>query len=95
MTITEKDVLKTANLAKLRIPKDKINTYVNELSKILNILDDLSEVDTSGIKPLINVSEFDQILREDEVTDGNYPEKIFKNAPKEIYEHFVVPKVIE
>lgn len=95
MAITEKDVLKTAELAKLKIPADKINTYVSELSKILTVIDSLKAVNTENIKPLVNVSEFNQPLRKDEVTDGNCVDAILKNAPKELYEHFAVPKVIE
>jgi len=95
MPITEKDVLKTAKLARLKIPEEKLGVYVKELSNILKVIDQLSKVDTVNVTPLINVSEFDQPMRKDEVTQGNYSERILKNAPKELYEHFAVPKVIE
>ena len=95
MTISEKDVLRTAKLAKLKIPLDKVEGYVKELSNIIDVIDSLSKVDTDSIDPLVNVSEFQQPMREDAVIQGNCPDKILKNAPKEIYEHFAVPKVIE
>lgn len=95
MAITEKDVLRTAKLARLKIPSEKLSSYVNELSKIVDVINELQKVDTTNIKPLVNVSEYDQPMRKDEVTEGNNTDKIFKNAPKEILEHFAVPKVIE
>ncbi len=95
MSISEKDVLRTAKLARLKIPLDKVEGYVKELSSIINVIDSLARVDTSSVEPLVNVSEFQQPMRQDQVTQGNCPEKILKNAPKEVYEHFAVPKVIE
>ncbi|MEQ9115765.1 MAG: Asp-tRNA(Asn)/Glu-tRNA(Gln) amidotransferase subunit GatC [Rickettsiales bacterium] len=95
MSITEKDVTKTAKLARLKIPQEKLDMYVRELSKILGVIDQLSKVDTDGVSPLVNVSEFGQPMRKDEVTQGNCAEEVLKNAPKELYEHFAVPKVIE
>ena len=95
MSINRKIVLKTAKLARLNIKEDQVAMYAEELSKIIDVVDSLQEVDTDGIEPLVNVNESELTMREDKVTDGNSTEKILKNAPKEKFEYFIVPKVIE
>lgn len=94
MSITQTQVLATAKLARLHVAPDKVDGYINELNKILKVIDELQSVDTEGVKPLVNVSEFELPLRSDEVTTGNI-EDLFSNAPQELYRHFAVPKVIE
>lgn len=95
MSIDRETVLKTAKLARLNIKDDQVAMYVEELSKIIDVVDSLQEVDTDGVEPLVNVNESELVMREDKVTDGNFPEKVLKNAPKEKFEYFIVPKVIE
>jgi aspartyl-tRNA(Asn)/glutamyl-tRNA(Gln) amidotransferase subunit C len=95
MSINRETVLKTAKLARLNIKEDQVSMYAEELSKIIDIVDSLQEVDTDDIEPLVNVNESELTMREDKVTDGNSAEKILKNAPKEKFEYFIVPKVIE
>ena len=95
MSITETIVLKTARLARIRIPEEKIPLYITELNNILKVIDQLQEVNVEGIKPIVNPNEFNLSLREDEVTDGNITDKILQNAPKRKFDYFAVPKVIE
>lgn len=94
MSITKVEVLATAKLARLCIPEDKIETYIVELNKIIDVINSLQSVNTEGLAPVINVNEFELPMRKDEVTDGNLND-IFANAPSELYRHFAVPKVIE
>jgi aspartyl-tRNA(Asn)/glutamyl-tRNA(Gln) amidotransferase subunit C len=95
MSITKSQVLSTAKLARLRITEDKVDTYITELNKILDVINKLQAVNTTGLEPVVNVNEFPLPLRKDEVTDGNLSDDIFANAPQELYRHFAVPKVIE
>jgi len=95
MSITKDTVLKTAKLARLRINEDKISLYVQELSNVLGVIDELKSADTQGVEPLVNVNEFDMELREDKVQYGDCSKEVLKNAPKEKFGYFVVPKVIE
>ena len=88
-------VLKVARLARIKVNEDKIDHYAKELTNIMDVIEELKSADTKGLEPLVNVSEFELSTREDEVTDGNCSEKVLKNAPKQKFEYFTVPKVIE
>ena len=66
-----------------------------ELEAVMGWIDSLSEVETSGIEPVANVTGQKLPLREDKVTDGGYSDKILNNAPEKEGGFFVVPKVIE
>ncbi len=95
MSISRETVLKTAKLARLNIKEDQVARYAEELSKIIDVVDSLQEANTDGIEPLVNVNESEITMRKDNITDGYSTEKILKNAPKEKFEYFIVPKVIE
>lgn len=95
MQVTKEQITSIARLARLEANNPEVvNNYINSLSKIIEIFTLLEEVNTEDVEPMISVSDFDQTMREDNVTDGNI-EEIFSNAPKELYKHFAVPKVIE
>ena len=95
MALTDADVKKIAQLARIRLSDAEIPHYAGEINGILKWIEQLGEVKTDGVAPLLSVS--DQLLpwRKDEVTDGNKAEAILKNAPMQNYGCFAVPKVIE
>ncbi len=98
MSLTHKDVLHAAKLARLKIEGSKLDNYVAQLSQVFNWVDKLQEV-KSKVSPLANPLE-DMIsdgtpLRADVVTDGNCPEIVLKNGPEVRDDFFVVPKVVE
>jgi aspartyl-tRNA(Asn)/glutamyl-tRNA(Gln) amidotransferase subunit C len=95
MYITKDTVLKTAKLARLRMSDEKVSLYTCELSKVLEVIDQLKSAETEGVKPLVNVNEFDMLLREDRIQYKDCSEEVLKNAPKEKFGYFAVPKVIE
>ena len=96
MAITEKDVRKSARLARIRLDDSEIPTLVNELGSILSWIDQLQAVPTDGIEPTSSVSGENLALRDDVVSAGNQPELVLKNAPGGAkYGYFVVPKVVE
>ncbi len=95
MPISKEIVLKTAKLCRLTVSEDKVNLYIDELSKILAIVDTLRAVDTTGVEPLVNVNEHPVSMHSDQVTEGNQEEKVLHNAPKAKFGYFAVPKVIE
>lgn len=95
MAIDKETVFKTAKLARLKIDNDKVELYTQELSKIIDVIDTLKSANTDDIEPMTNVNEYSTPTRKDEVTDGNCTQKIFKNAPKEKFDYFLVPKVID
>jgi aspartyl-tRNA(Asn)/glutamyl-tRNA(Gln) amidotransferase subunit C len=62
---------------------------------VIEWIDTLNEVNTDGVEPIANVSGQKLPLREDQITDGGYSEKILNNAPEKESGFFVVPKVVE
>lgn len=95
MIVDIQKVKHIAKLARLDIGEDKYEMYANEISKILEVIDQLKEADTTGLDPVINVNNNTSTLRADIVTDGNYEDQILSNAPKSKFGYFLVPKVVE
>ena len=95
MTIDQKVVEKIAKLSRLKLTLAQTETIAKELSEVLSFVQKLEEVDTSTISPMTTVTLFDRQKRSDEIADGDYPEKILKNAPEVKEGFFSVPKVVE
>lgn len=95
MAIDTQTVKRIAFLSRLKIEDDKIKATEDEFNKILQWVDQLKEVDTENVEPLISVNENHLSLRKDEVTDGNQADAILANAPMKEYGYFAVPKVVE
>ena len=95
MSIDKGTVLKVANLARIKTSDEEAEKLAGELSNILKMVEELSEVNTEGVEPMTSVIEMNAPMRADEVTDGDIPHKILANAPEEAEGFFVVPKVVE
>lgn len=72
-----------------------MDAYAGELNAILGFVEQLGEVDVTGIEPMTSVTPMALRRREDKVTDGGYAEKVVSNAPLTEDNFFVVPKVVE
>lgn len=96
MSIDIETVRKIAHLARLKIPPEQEQSVAGDLSKILDWVGQLDEVNVSGVEPLANVNDGSLGWRaEDVVTDGAIPEAILANAPAKTADFFTVPKVVE
>ena len=95
MAIDAETVKRVAFLSRLKIEEDKINETEDEFNKILNWVEQLNEVNTDRVEPLVSVNDSHLILREDIVNDGNQSQAVLKNAPQAQYGYFTVPKVVE
>lgn len=95
MSLSEADVLKIAKLSRIRLKEDEVSYYQKELSAILDWVDSLQAVDTTGIPQMTSVSHQLLPLRADKVTDGDKVTDILANAPKADFDCFIVPKVVE
>ena len=95
MKIDQKTVEKMAHLARLELSEQEGVRMVEDLSKILNWMDQLKELDTTNVLPLTHMSEEVNVFREDIVKNELSREKGLRNAPSQDGEHFQVPKVIE
>ncbi len=95
MALDKATVAHIAALARIRISETELDPLVDELWHILTWMEQLNEVDTSGIAPMASVAAAALPMREDAVTDGGRREEILANAPRAARGFFVVPKVIE
>lgn len=95
MSVDEKLVRRIANLARIGVNDDDVPALAKELSAILGFVEQLSELDTDGVKPLTSAVEDKIRGRADEITDGGYAQDVLANAPEKDDEYFAVPKVVE
>lgn len=95
MSLDKATVASIATLARLRVPDDRLKPMVEELNNILGWIEQLSEVDTDDVAPLASVTGHSLPMREDEVTDGGYPDRVTANAPEAVHDFYAVPKVVE
>ncbi len=95
MALDRETVRRIAYLARIRVPEEALDGLAGELSGILGWIEQLNEVDTTGIEPLASVAAVTLPRRQDVVSDGNYPERVLANAPETEDGFFTVPKVVE
>jgi aspartyl-tRNA(Asn)/glutamyl-tRNA(Gln) amidotransferase subunit C len=88
-------VARIATLARIRLSEAELEPLAAELSGILNWVEQLQEVDTTGVAPMTSVVEMTLPMRDDKVTDGNNPDAVLGNAPRSEKGFFTVPKVVE
>jgi aspartyl-tRNA(Asn)/glutamyl-tRNA(Gln) amidotransferase subunit C len=95
MAVDAATVKKIGRLARIRVNDDEVEKYRGELNAILGFVAQLDEVEVSGVEPMTSVTPMQLRRRDDQVTDGGYPEKIVANAPLSEDNFFMVPKVVE
>lgn len=95
MSIDTDTARKVAKLARIRVDEADLPKLAQELSGILGFMEQLSEVDVTGIEPMTGVTPMRLKRRADVVTDGNIQAAILKNAPDAREGFFAVPKVVE
>lgn len=95
MQVDEATVKRIARLARIKITAAEAKGLVKELSGILDWVEQLNEVDVTGVEPLTRVVPIELKKREDVVNDGGIAADILKNAPMAEDGFFVVPKVVE
>ena len=95
MSLDNATVRRIASLARIRLEDHEVEPLCHELNGILGWIEQLNEVDITGIAPLTGAANMAASLRADVVTDGGYPDKVLANAPERIGDFYVVPKVVE
>jgi aspartyl-tRNA(Asn)/glutamyl-tRNA(Gln) amidotransferase subunit C len=95
MSLSPAEVEKIAHLARLAISEADISIYACNLSSILELVEQMNAVDTSGVAPLAHPLEMAQRLRADEVSEENQRELFQAIAPSTEAGLYLVPKVIE
>ncbi len=94
-SITIADVRKNAKLARIKLYDGEAEHFHDELSNILNWVEQLSEVDTSNVEPQLSGVKIHAPMAEDVVQDGGIKEQVLSNAPNKKMGFYVVPKVVE
>lgn len=80
--LTRDDVLHLAQLARISLSDDEVDEFSEELSAILQYVEQLSSVDVNGLAPTNQVTGLTNVMREDEVRDYGYaPLDLLKNVP--------------
>lgn len=82
-------------LAKLELSSEEKERAKEDMAKMLDYIDTLNELDTSGVEPMSHVFPVHNVLREDVVTNGDEREEILANAPEAKEGAFVVPKTFD
>ncbi|HTA27174.1 MAG TPA: Asp-tRNA(Asn)/Glu-tRNA(Gln) amidotransferase subunit GatC [Bacteroidia bacterium] len=94
MKIDSKTVDKLADLAKLEFDEEGKKEIINDLNRIVEFVEKLSELDTSNVEPLIYLGEDRNVMRDDVVKPGATQQEALKNAPAKDSDYIKVPKVI-
>lgn len=95
MSIDAATVKRIGRLARIRVEEDEVKKYQGELNTILGFVEQLNEVDVSGVEPMTSVTPMRLRRREDKITDGSMADRVVKNAPLSEDNFFMVPKVVE
>ena len=95
MSLDRATVVQIAHLARLAIDEAAIPRYAAELSRILDLVEQMNRVDTSAVVPMAHPLDAHQRLRADEVTEVNQREKFQRGAPLVEDGLYLVPRVIE
>lgn len=94
MEVTDKLITDLSTLARLEFNSQEQVQIKSDLQKMVNFIEKLTELDTTGIEPLLHMSDNINVLREDEVKNQVTREDAFLNAPSHDDQFFLVPKVI-
>lgn len=95
MEFSPEKIKKVAKLAKVKLSEEEITIFNNQFVAIAQIITKLQKVNTSGITPIHNPSPAHTTMRKDIVTEGNCVKDVLFNSPKQSFNCFVVPKVVE
>ena len=82
-------------LAKLELSEEEKEAAKKDMEQMLDYIDTLNELDTTGVEPMSHVFPVNNVFREDVVTNGDDRDNILANAPEEKDGAFVVPKTFD
>ena len=95
MSVDTATVKRVARLARIAVSDEDAERMTGELNAILGFVEQLDEVDVSGVEPMTSVIPMEMKKRADVVNDGGKADDIVANAPSTEENFFLVPKVVE
>jgi aspartyl-tRNA(Asn)/glutamyl-tRNA(Gln) amidotransferase subunit C len=94
MALSREEVLHVAELARLSLSPEEIELFTVQLNEILEYVEKLQELDTSGVAPLAHVIPLFNVFREDLVRESLPLDAVLENAPAREDGNFLVPRII-
>lgn len=95
MKIDKDSIKKIAHLARLEFDESSAEKMSQDMSQILDWVEQLNELDTTGVEPLTTMSSEVNVMREDKAGSHLSHDAGLENAPKKDADYFRVPKVLE
>ncbi len=95
MAIDKDTARRVAHLARIEVDEAALQPLAADLSRILDFMEQLGEVDVEGVEPMTSVTPMELKRRDDTVTDGDIQADVLANAPDAREGFFAVPKVVE
>ena len=93
--ISEETIEYLGILAKLELTSEEKERAGKDMEEMLDYIDKLNELDTSGVEPMAHIFPVNNVFREDVVTNGDGREDTLYNAPETKGDMFVAPKTFE
>lgn len=94
MTLSESEVRRVAHLARLSISDEELPELTRQLTQVLGLVDQLGEVNTDGVEPLVHAIEISNVLQPDVIQPSLSRDEVLHNAPSSDSECFRVPAVL-
>jgi aspartyl-tRNA(Asn)/glutamyl-tRNA(Gln) amidotransferase subunit C len=94
MSLSSKDVAKVGSLARLALTEEDLARMTGELSKIVDFVSQLGELDTASVEPLAHPLDTRNVFRDDTLMPSLTTEQALANAPRQDGSYFLVPAVL-
>jgi aspartyl-tRNA(Asn)/glutamyl-tRNA(Gln) amidotransferase subunit C len=95
MTLTVDEVKNIAHLARLGFSDEEIEGFTGNLSRIIDLVDQLDEAETDNVVPMAHPLHMNQPMRQDTVTESDQRDRYQENAPRTEAGLYLVPRVID
>ena len=95
MIIDRDHILRLAELANITLAEEEIDSYISDVNKILELVSEIQEVDTTDVEPLLNVLDEFSETRDDTATLKVSREEALENAPDTDGVYFQVPATLK
>ena len=95
MIVDKAHILKLAELANITLAEEEIDSYISDVNRILDLVSEIQDIDTTGVEPLSNVLDEFSETRDDTATLKVSREDALKNAPDTDGVYFQVPETLK
>lgn len=93
--LTREEIQRVAVLARLKLSDAELDSLTSELAQILGHMDQLNELDTDDVEPMVHAIELKNVFRADAVRESLPRDEALANAPKSDGRYFQVPQILE